>query len=189
MQDLSLHILDIVENSVQAHSTLIEIKIMIDTKKDILTIKLKDNGIGMDKQTIKKAQNPFYTSKTERKKKVGLGIPLFKQNAEHCNGSFQIESTNNKGTEITAVFQYSHIDRMPLGNLKDTFINCIIAHPNIDFNIKLVHKNDKIQSFDLSTKEIKQILGNEIPLSHPDVYEFLNENLNEGIKKTHMEEL
>ncbi len=189
MQDLSLHILDIIENSCSANATLIKIEITIDKKEDKLIIKISDNGIGMDSLTLEKAVNPFYTTKSERKKKVGLGIPLFKQNAELCNGSFHIESKQNHGTELTAIFQYSHIDRMPLGNLADTFLNTIIAHPEIDFEIKLIYKNSKNETFFLSTKEIKDVIGEEISFLNPEVYEYLKENLNEGIKKTNMEEL
>jgi len=189
MQDISLHILDLIENSCQAESDLIKIEIIMDKNEDKLIIKIADNGIGMDQETLENSQNPFFTTKKSRKKKVGLGIPLFKQNAEHCNGKFIIKSKKNKGTTVIAEFQLSHIDRMPLGNLADTFINSIIAHPNIDFEIHLRYKSKETTEFYLSTKEIKEALGDDIPITHPLVYEYLKENFEEGIKKTYMEEL
>ena len=189
MQDISLHILDIIENSCQANADLIRIEINIDEKEDRLRIIIYDNGIGMDEETLNKAISPFFTTKNSRKKKVGLGIPLFKQNAEHCNGYFNIESSPGKGTKLQAEFQLSHIDRMPIGNISDTILNSIIAHPDVDFEIFFSYKNKSIEKFFLNTKEIKKALGNDVPITHPLVYQFLKENIEEGVKKTKMEEL
>ena len=74
MKELSLNILDIVENSVKAGATLTEI--LIEESSDILTITVKDDGCGMSDEIEKQVTDPFYTTRTTRK--VGLGIPLFK---------------------------------------------------------------------------------------------------------------
>ena len=189
MQDISLHLLDIIENSVRAKARNIWLTIIISHSANLLQIIVKDDGSGMDYETLQAAQNPFYTTKIERVKKVGLGIPLFKENAERCDGCFKIESVIGKGTIITAEFAYDHIDRMPLGSITDTILISIMGHEQTDIHLDLL--NQKADGNDLefkfSTALVKKELG-DIPLTYPDVITFLNEMLNEGIKDTDMEE-
>ena len=80
MEELSLHILDVCQNSIQANATLIELFIDDDVINNTFTIEIIDNGQGMDKETLRKVSDPFYTTRTTRK--VGLGISLFKMAAE-----------------------------------------------------------------------------------------------------------
>ncbi|MDP8232147.1 MAG: ATP-binding protein [Candidatus Zophobacter franzmannii] len=188
MQDISLHLLDIIENSARAKAKNIYLDVIIDEESDKIEFLVKDDGTGMDAETLKNAQNPFYTSKAERVKKVGLGIPLFAQNAELCEGSFQLESELGKGTNLIATFKHSHIDRMPIGNLKDTLISAIIGHAEVDFWVQLTHSGaGKSLEWSFNTAEIKAELG-DIPLTYPDVIQYIDENINDGIKKTEMEE-
>ena len=190
MQDLSLHLMDIIENSARAQAKFIKIHIGIDEPSDSIVFDISDDGCGMDKETLHNAQNPFYTSKSERKKKVGLGIPLFKQNAEWCNGSFKMSSELNKGTQLHAVFQFHHIDRMPLGKINDTIVSSIVGHPETDFEIKFyrnLESNEKLE-FELNTISIKEELG-DIPINYPDVILFLYQIFNDGIKNTKLEEV
>jgi len=189
MQDISLHLLDIIENSVRAESRHIKIRIIQDVQEDILRFIIEDDGIGMDARTLDEAQNPFYTSKSDRVKKVGLGIPLFKQNAELSGGDFNMSSEPGFGTVLRADFQLSHIDRMPLGNLKDTLLGAIVGHQEVDFSINLIYKErGKEQGFHFDTSAIKEELG-DIPLTYPDVIEYIEESLTEGIQNTNMEEV
>ncbi|MDD4156122.1 MAG: sensor histidine kinase [Candidatus Cloacimonetes bacterium] len=182
--------MDIVENSVRAGSTNIAINVGIDEFSDKIIFDIIDNGCGMDEKTLANAQNPFYTSKSERQKKVGLGIPLFKQNAEWCNGSFLMTSQVNQGTSLHAEFQYHHIDRMPLGKVADTVVTCIIGHPETDFDIRFYRNqiNGDALIFELSTPSIKEELG-DIPINYPDVTQFLFQIFNDGIKNTKLEEV
>ena len=111
MKDLSLHIIDIFQNSVSAKATQIELKIIEDNTNDTLTIIIIDNGIGMSEDMQKQVIDPFFTTRTTRK--VGLGIPLLKQRAESCGGFMEIQSVLNEGTEIKVNMRNSHIDRQP----------------------------------------------------------------------------
>ncbi|HOQ83297.1 MAG: sensor histidine kinase [Candidatus Syntrophosphaera sp.] len=189
MQDISLHLLDIIENSVRANAKNIQIRVIKDSNTNYLRLIVSDDGIGMDPDTLVKAQDPFFTSKTEREKKVGLGIPLLKQNAELCNGSFLITSEPGKGTVLSAEFQLDHIDRMPLGNLKETLLSAIVGHPEVNFSIILTALDkDKEKSFHFETAPIKEELG-DIPLTYPDVIKYLEQSLNEGIQITNMEDV
>ncbi|MDD4223847.1 MAG: ATP-binding protein [Candidatus Cloacimonetes bacterium] len=187
MQDLSLHLLDIIENSVRARAKNIKIRVIKDCGANLLRIIVEDDGTGMDSETLALAQDPFYTSKAERVKKVGLGIPLFKQNAELSNGCFNLSSQPGLGTVLTVDFELNHIDRMPLGNLKATLLGAIIGHPEVDFYIILIHcGGGREHSFHFETAAIKEELG-DIPLTYPDVIEYIDQSLNEGIQNTNME--
>ena len=154
MKDLSLHILDIVENSVRAGAKNIGISIVEDTDKDLLRIKIEDDGKGMDKEMAVKASNPFITTKAN--KKVGLGISLLKQAAETANGRFKLESELNKGTKVEAEFQLSNIDRKPLGDIAESLISAILMAKDTEFDFE--YKKDK-ETFSFNTKEIKSQLN------------------------------
>jgi len=153
MEDLSLHILDVAENSIIANAKNVEIIIDEDIKKDLLTIEINDDGAGMDQEMVNKITDPFVTSRTTRR--VGLGIPFLKESAEMANGKLVIESQVNVGTKVKATFQYSNIDRKPMGNLKETLISLIIGNPEVD--LKFVNKNNG-HIFEFDTKKMKEDL-------------------------------
>jgi len=176
MRELSMHILDIAQNSIVAGASLIQITVDENLKEDTLTITIEDNGKGMTEEELSMVTSPFFTSRTTRK--VGLGIPMFKASAEACDGGFKIDSKKGKGTYIEAKFKHSHIDRVPLGNIPDTMIVLINSDINIDFIYKHL-KNDK--QYILDTKEIKEVLG-EVPINSIEVLDWIKINIIEGIK-------
>ena len=171
MEDISLHILDIVENSVAAEADKIEIIISEDKKKDLLSVEVIDNGKGMDEETIKKVLDPFYTSKTVRR--FGLGLPLLSEAAKAANGQLSIESKKGKGTRIKADFQHSHIDRKPIGDIGQTIITLIMGNPEID--LIYVHKKNS-HTFNLDTRKIKAHLK-EVPINSLDGIRKIKEHL------------
>jgi len=171
MEDLSLHILDIVENSVAARADKIEIRITEDKKKDLLSVEVIDNGIGMDKETVKKALDPFYTSKTVRR--FGLGLPFLSEAAKAANGHLSIKSKKGEGTKIKAEFQYSHIDRKPLGDIGQTIVTLVIGNPEID--LIYVHKKNS-HKYRLDTRKIKAQLKDR-PINSPDGIRMIKEDL------------
>ncbi|MEK7307926.1 MAG: ATP-binding protein, partial [Nitrospirota bacterium] len=179
MEDLSLHILDIAENSITAGAGKIRIKIIEDVKKNLLTIKIADNGKGMDKNTIKKAYDPFFTTKTVRR--VGLGVPLLAQAARESNGSISIVSKKDKGTTIiTANFQHNHIDRKPLGAIEKTMIVLIAANPELDFLYE--HRRNK-HAYSLDTVKIKKNLG-KIRINDPKAIKFIKDSISQWLNDT-----
>lgn len=131
MKDLSLHILDIVENSIRAEANRVKILVVEEEEKDMLTLKIEDNGKGMNKEILSRAAQPFFTSKPGRK--VGMGLALLAQAAREANGKFEIASTPETGTRITATFRYSHPDRKPLGDIPATLETLIAGNPRVDF--------------------------------------------------------
>lgn len=177
MEDLSLHILDIVENSIAAGATRIEIKVLEDIKKDIFSIEIKDNGKGISEEELKKVKDPFYTTRITRK--VGLGLSLLSQSAKEAEGDITIKSEEGVGTVVYAHFKWSHIDRKPLGNMADTLIVLIAGNPKIDFFYE--HRLDD-KTYSLDTKEIKAQLEG-IPINTPDVIEVIRKEIMSGEEK------
>jgi len=171
MEDLSLHILDIVENSVAAKADKIEISILEDKKKDLLSVEISDNGIGMDDDMVKKVLDPFFTTKTTRR--FGLGLSLLSEAAKAANGKLSIQSRKGKGTKIKATFQHSHIDCKPIGDIGQSIITLVIGNPEVD----LVYKHKKNgQNYCLDTRKIKtQLKGH--PINSPDGLRMLKEDL------------
>lgn len=177
MEDLSLHILDIAENSIDANATKIEIKIIDSEAEDTLTLQIKDNGKGMDEETIKRLKDPFFTTKSVRR--FGLGIPLLAQAAEECRGRLSIDSSPGRGTTITAEFQRSHIDRKPLGDIGATIAVLISGHPEVDFVFIYLRKG---LLYKLDTSEIKKELEG-VPINLPDVLKLIKDDINDAIKR------
>jgi hypothetical protein len=129
VREIALHLLDIAENSVAAQADTVNIVVIEDVLNDRLKIEIRDNGKGMDAETVSRVSDPFVTSRTTRK--VGLGIPLLKAAAEACNGYLVIQSTLGEGTGLEVEFQRSHIDRMPIGDLAGSILTLVVAYPQI----------------------------------------------------------
>lgn len=176
MKELALHLLDIANNSVSAHSKNIQIEVIEDTVNDRLQINVQDDGDGMDAETVARVTDPFVTSRTTRK--VGLGIPLLKAAAEACNGHLKIQSQPGKGTRVEIEFQRSHIDRMPLGDLAGTIRGLVVGSPEIHWRFRYCVDGTEFVFDDAPIKEALQ----GISLSEPTVLTFLREHLEEGIK-------
>ena len=177
MKDLSLHILDIVQNSVVANAKVIQIILDINTVNDYIEFTVSDNGKGMDEEFLQRVVDPFTTTRTTRK--VGLGIPLLKQNAELTGGSFRIDSEPGVGTTLKARFVKSHIDCLPIGDLGGTITLLLCSYPDIEFKVRVkVNTNE----FMASTAELCDALKG-LPLNDPSVYpvvkEYINSNLDE----------
>jgi len=169
--ELSLHIIDIVENSVRAEADKINICIEEEIKRDFLTIKIKDNGNGMDRNLLKQALDPFTT--TKENKKVGLGLSLLKEAAVRCGGDLMITSSPESGTELKADFIRSHIDRQPIGDIIETLIVLVTGYPQVDFFFS--HRIDD-KSIEWDTSRIHEQCG-DIMRSNPKVINFIKNDL------------
>lgn len=173
VQDLSLHLLDIAENSVRAAATKIEISIEELIEENRLIFSIKDNGKGMNGVIQQQVTDPFFTTRTTRK--VGLGIPLLKQHCEAAGGFLDIQSQETVGTQVVAVMQYDHIDRVPLGDLASTWVTLIRLHPEIHWHYGHIYKtHDQEKQMVLDTKQMKEILKG-VPVNDPMVIEWMKE--------------
>ena len=181
MRELALHILDVVENALEADARHVDLIVVEDHVTDRLTIVVRDDGRGMDAETVRKVRDPFYTTRTTRH--VGLGIPLLDAAAERCAGGLDIQSTPGKGTTLTAIFQQSHIDRAPLGDLPGTLMGILLREGVFDLSYThRVRFESCERTFELDTREIKQQLG-DIPLATPAVRRWLGEYIAQGEKR------
>jgi hypothetical protein len=182
LEDLSLHILDVCENSIKADAAKIEIMIDEDTIGNTLLLEIKDNGKGLDKKTLSKVLDPFYT--TRKTRRVGLGLPMLAQAAKEAEGDINIESQKGEGTTITVKFVHNHIDRKPLGNIAETIIS-LISMEQSDIDIVYTHQRDG-SGFQFDTREIKEELQ-DVPINNPEVINFLRETINDGLKELEKE--
>ena len=186
MRELGLHILDIVENAIEAGAKDIRLDIVQDMDHNQLTITVQDDGRGMDQTTLKKVRDPFYTTRTTRH--VGLGIPLFAAAAERCAGKLEIVSSPGQGTTIVATFEHDHIDRAPLGDMPSTLLGILMRGQAFDLYYRHTHiEHGQERSFVFDTNEIKQILDG-VPLTYPDVREWLHAFLIQGEESVHCEQ-
>ncbi len=130
MRELALHVLDVMENAVRAQATTIRVAIRLNLQEDRLELSIEDNGPGLP-VTPEQALNPFYTTKAG--KRTGLGLSLFQSAAQLAKGALHIDRSDLGGVAVTAVFQYSHVDRMPLGDMASTLMTAVMSSPEITF--------------------------------------------------------
>jgi hypothetical protein len=175
MRDISMHILDIVGNSVRAKASLVEVSLIEKTQEDTLLLNIKDNGCGMDTKTKESALDPFFTSRKTRK--VGLGIPLLLQNAQLTGGQLSIDSEIGSGTVLKAVFVRSHIDRPPLGDLAGTISLMVSGNPKVEFIYRHILDDEE---YVFNSKEVKQVLDG-VAITEPSVVKFIKQMIEENL--------
>jgi len=177
MKDLALHILDILQNSVTAGATLIKLQIDEIPDNDEYQVKFTDNGKGIDAEMVKHITDPFFTTRSTRK--VGLGLSLLKQNAERTGGSIRVHSQPGIGTEVVAGFGYSHIDRLPIGDIAGVLALTVSSCPEIEF--KYTHHTPQ-GTFVFDTAEIKDTLC-DLAISNPMVIAFMKDLIRDNLKE------
>ena len=177
MRDLSLHLLDLAQNSITAGASLVTVRLTLGEDR-MLTMELIDDGKGMSPELLARVTSPFATTRTTRK--VGLGIPMMKENAEKAGGTFSLESEEGKGTTLTCSMDTGNIDCLPLGDLSGTLLSLMLTNPLFpDFLFE--GKSPKGEgSFD--TREVRAALGSDIPCNEPSVAAWLKEALEEEIQ-------
>ena len=190
MKELSLNILDIAQNSIKANASLLEI--LLEETNETLRITIIDNGCGMTPEILARVTDPFCTTRTTRK--VGMGLPLFKMEAEQTGGNLEISSKSiadypdSHGTKVSALFFKNHIDFTPLGDVISTVITIIQGSCD---KTELVYRHTFPETgldVNLDTRILKKTLGNEVPLSEPDVLQWITEFLKENYNTNHESE-
>ena len=180
MRELSLHILDVVQNAIAAGASLVSIEIDEQKGSDLLTISVTDDGRGMPEELLESVSDPFTTTRSTRK--VGLGIPLMKAGAIRSGGDLSIRSELGKGTALAATYRLSHIDRPPLGDIAETVVALVACNPKKpDF---VLHYRVDAQKYAFDTRQVKNALG-PVPLATPEVLAWMRDNLKEGIQDLH----
>lgn len=177
MKELSLNILDLAQNSIEAGAKNLIIEIL-ENQEGYLIIRLTDDGYGMNKELLKEVKDPFKTTRTTRK--VGLGIPFVEMNAKQSGGEVTITSNKGKGTIIEASFEQNNIDRPPLGKITDTVEMLLIANPLLHLTVRYT---SLLGEFILDSNDLYESLGPNIRLDEPSVYLWLNEYLKQEFDK------
>ena len=173
MKELSLHLLDVAKNSVAAGARHVEIELAEDGE-GWLTIAIRDDGRGMDPEFLARVTDPFTTTRTTRK--VGLGLPLYRLAAEQTGGSLDIQSEVGKGTAVTARFLRRHMDCPPLGDLAGTVALLIQGSPYIELTY---HHTTPNGTAELSTAQLREILGDDVSLAEPEIFAWIQDYLTE----------
>ncbi len=177
MKELSLHILDLIENSITAGAKNISLTITENLTDNVLAIAIKDDGCGMTAEKLAAVSDPFYTTRTTRN--VGLGIPMFKMNTAACDGTFEMTSQVGVGTKLCGTFRYDHIDRAPLGDMAATITAIFMSLDSADL-IYLHSYNDN--QFKLDSKEMRDMLGDDVPLSDVAVLQWVEQYVAENLQ-------
>jgi hypothetical protein len=175
VEEISLHILDIAENSIRADAKTVEIILTRDESRNFLRVEVIDDGRGMDAETLARVRDPFFSTKH---KKTGLGIPLLSQAAEQAGGKLTVASMPGRGTKVEVEFQWDHVDRPPIGNMVGTLLTLIAGHPERDY---IYEEREGESSFRFDTREIKADLE-EVPITDPSVLSAISDMLKENIR-------
>lgn len=149
--DLSLHVLDLLQNCAHAGAAHVRLDVRQDLLLDLLSISIRDDGRGMDDSELAKAMDPFYSSKG---KKVGLGLPMAALAARMAGGSFRVESCPGAGTTVRASFKLSHVDRQPLGDLTASVTTFLAGNPGIDLDFVFHGPEGRAFHFDSSSLSV-----------------------------------
>lgn len=190
MKELSLNILDIAQNSIKANASLLEI--LLEEDNETLKITITDDGCGMTPEILSRVTDPFCTTRTTRK--VGMGLPLFKMEAEQTGGYLEISSRSitdfpdSHGTRVCALFYKNHIDFTPLGDITASVVTIIQGSSD---KTELVFRHSYPQAgldAELDTRVLKATLGNQVPLSEPEVLQWITEFLKENYNTNHESE-
>ncbi len=166
--------MDIIQNSIAAQASKIDVFICVDKKRDILRIKIADNGLGIDENTLKRITSPFVTTRNTRQ--MGMGIPLFKASAKRAGGDFRVASHKGGGTVVEADFEISHIDRPPLGDIAQTLTLLIATGSDIEYGLIL---DNKSECFIFNSLKVKKRLG-AVPITSFEVLDWISAHINEG---------
>ncbi len=135
MHDLSLYLLDIIENSVRAGATRISVGVTVERAADSLEITVEDDGPGLP-VTPHEALDPFFT--TKKGKKTGLGLSLFRQAAEAAGGGLSVgRSADLGGAFVRAWMGLGNVDRPPLGDVAASIFTMVATNPEVDFVVDL----------------------------------------------------
>lgn len=182
MKELSLHILDIVQNSVAAGAKTISVEVIDNINENLYSITITDDGSGMSKEEVEKVIDPFYTTRTTRK--VGLGIPLLKQNAESTGGTFTIETQKGKGTKVCAIFKHNHVDRPVMGDIAGVIVSNMVSYDNIRWIYR--HKTP-YGEYAIDSEEVKEALEG-VSLNQNSIIKLIVEMINENLKEINFSE-
>ncbi len=173
MEELALHILDIVENSLAGGASEVEIRIHEDAQLDSMKMEISDNGRGIPPAILETIFDPFVTTRTERR--VGLGLSFFRQAARQCDGDVTLTSSPDRGTQVLAAFSLSHPDRQPMGDLGATVATLLAGANGVSIVVTIETDSG---DFTLDSRDLAKELGSDC-FQNGMVLNFVSETINE----------
>jgi len=141
LRELSLHVLDLVENSVRAGAGVVAVTVEEQPERDLLAISVEDDGPGLAVGP-EQALDPFYT--TKEGKRTGLGLSLFRQQVEMAGGAVELGRSALGGLAVRARLGLGHVDRYPLGDLAGTLAGTVAANPGIEIRARLARGDREV---------------------------------------------
>ena len=137
----------------------------------------------MSEEMVQKIRDPFVTTRTTRK--VGMGIPFMDMVTKQCGGHLLIQSRKGKGTVVEAAFAKDNIDRPPLGDIVSSIKVLLVGTPYLE--LKFIYKIGT-SGFDIDTRVIRSLLGDEADFTRPEVYTWFEEYLKQEISQLRCEQ-
>ncbi|CAK7003021.1 ATP-binding protein [Phascolarctobacterium sp.] len=182
MRELSLHILDLAQNSIEAGARSLVIEVN-ESENGFFVFRISDDGRGMSQEMVHTIRDPFVTTRTTRK--VGMGIPFMDMVTKQCGGHLRIESCKGEGTVVEATFAEDNIDRPPLGDIASSIKVLLVGTPYLE--LRFIYKIGA-SGFELDTKEIRAILGEDADFTRPEVYTWIEDYLKQEILRLRSEQ-
>lgn len=99
---------NLMENAVRYNEDGGHVLVSVDEKADKVTLKVKDDGIGIDEENQSRIFERFYRVNKSRSRETGgtgLGLSIVKHVAELYDAKLTLSSTLGAGTEITVSFK------------------------------------------------------------------------------------
>ena len=155
LRSIADHILDIAQNSVKAGSK--NVKVVIEEGEDEFRFVVEDDGHGMDEEELSRVFDPFFTTRDEKKRRVGLGLPFLKQITELTGGYTKIESRRGEGTRVEALFKLKSVDCPPVGDIAGTVGTLIFGSEKIRWIIERYRKGELL--YRLDSEELRRRYG------------------------------
>ena len=148
-------IADTAQNSIEAGATRVEVALVEDGVT--VSVRIADNGKGMDEATQRRAFNPFYTEPGKHdKRKVGLGLPILKQLCEATDGGLSLESAPGRGTTLSYHFRADHVDLPPMGDIA-AMVLMLFNYPG-EFELVFTHRKGG-EEYEIARSELADAVG------------------------------
>jgi len=176
MQDLAMITLELVQNSIRANASRLDLRFEMNQENGWSSLIIQDNGEGMDAETLKKVSSPFFTSRTTRK--IGLGLSFFQQAITQAGGACDIRSTPQVGTTVIGRWRSDHWDAPPLGNLGELVLLALQGRPDLHvcFSFKCRSK-----TYEFDSKVLESSLA-PVPITEPAVLLWIENEINTNIQ-------
>jgi len=148
---------DLVQNAVEAGASQVDVEVA--SLPGLVSVCVRDNGKGMDAETLRKAVSPFYSEAGKHDhRKVGLGLPLLIQTAEAAGGKADITSEPGKGTEVRFTMDAGSWDIPPMGDLPETVVGLMTLGGG-GYDLRLSRRTARGE-YEVSRRELVEALGN-----------------------------